>query len=211
MGPAAPHNWASRLRRFAAGRKDSHESCELCSAPVGEGHDHLVERTTRRIFCACPSCVLALGQSDRFSLIPPTSNALPDFRMGEAQWNALQIPIDVVFLFYSTPAQRVVAIYPGPAGPTESQLSLETWSQLVAANPLLAELRPDVEALLVNRAKGAREYYRVSIDRCYLLVGLIRSKWHGLSGGAEVWDAIRDFFDRLRDAPQRPLGDLVHG
>jgi hypothetical protein len=64
---------------------------------------------------------------------------------------------------------------------------------------------PDVEALLVNRVKGAREYYRVSIDRCFSLVGLIRQHWRGLSGGAEAWDAIDAFFDTLR------AGKAAHG
>jgi Family of unknown function (DUF5947) len=63
---------------------------------------------------------------------------------------------------------------------------------------VLRDLQPDVEALLVNRTKGCREYYRVPIDRCYLLVGLIRTHWRGLSGGSEAWDAIDGFFARLR-------------
>jgi hypothetical protein len=39
-----------------------------------------------------------------------------------------------------------------------------------------------------------RAYYLVSIDRCYELVGLIRSGWRGLSGGTEVWRTIDGFF-----------------
>ena len=77
-------------------------------------------------------------------------------------------------------------------------LSLEGWAQLVAANPLLGSMRQDVEALLVNRTHGGREYYLVPIDRCYALVGTIRRQWRGLSGGSEVWEAIGDFFTRLR-------------
>jgi hypothetical protein len=101
----------------------------------------------------------------------------------------------------STPTSATnnpVAFYPSPAGATESLLGLEAWAQLVADNPVLAELEPDVEALLVNRTKGYCEYYRVPIDRCYLLVGLIRTHWRGLSGGSEAWDAIDGFFARLR-------------
>ena len=65
----------------------------------------------------------------------------------------------------------------------------------MAANPVLAELEPDVEALLVNRARGAREHWLVPIDDCYALVGLIRTRWRGLSGGEEVWREIDAFFD----------------
>ena len=93
----------------------------------------------------------------------------------------------MVFLFHSTPPAGRSRSIPSPAGATESLLSLDAWSQLVANNPALTELEPDVEALLVNRTKGAREYYRCTIDRCYALVGLIRTHWRGLSGGTEVW------------------------
>ncbi len=68
----------------------------------------------------------------------------------------------------------------------------------MAANPGLETLRPDVEALLVNRTRGRREYFIVPIDRCYALVGTIRRQWRGLSGGSEVWEAVAGFFDRLR-------------
>jgi len=54
-------------------------------------------------------------------------------------------------------------------------LGLEAWSELAASNPVLNDLQPDVEALLVNRTRGAREYYRLPIDRCFSLAGLIRT------------------------------------
>ncbi len=134
---------------------------------------------------------------------------LDDFKLSDAEWDDFRIPIDLAFVFHSTPAQGPVAIYPGPAGATESHLGADAWLRLIAANPALADLNPDVEALLVNRMHGAREYYRVSIDRCYSLVGLIRTHWRGLSGGAEVWDAVQDYFRTLRDGVA--AGDTVHG
>ena len=60
-------------------------------------------------------------------------------------------------------------------GATESLLELDAWRELEAANPVLATLEPDVEALLVNRARGARRHWIVPIDDCYALVGLIRT------------------------------------
>lgn len=91
-----------------------------------------------------------------------------------------------------------MALYPGAAGAIQSQLSLDAWSELAAANPALTALQPDVEALLVNRTKGAREYYLAPIDCCYSLAGLIRTHWRGLSGGSVVWDEIDRYFARLR-------------
>jgi hypothetical protein len=78
-------------------------------------------------------------------------------------------------------------------------LPLEAWQELEQANPVLCELAPDVEALLVNRAGNARDYYRAPIDVCFKLVGLIRAHWHGLSGGTEVWREIARFFADLRE------------
>jgi hypothetical protein len=130
--------------------------------------------------------------------------------MTDAEWDALRLPIDMAFLFDSTPDGRPVALYPGPAGATESLLSLDAWGQLAASNPALADLEPDIEALLVNRLDGAREYYRVPIDCCFALVGLIRTRWGGLSGGADAWQAIRDFFAQLRN-PVTTRREWRHG
>ncbi len=109
----------------------------------------------------------------------------------------------MAFFFYSSPDGRVVAEYPSPAGAAESQLDLDTWSDLVAENPVLAEMEPDVEALLVNRLGATRgysahEYYLIPIDECYKLVWLIRSNWSGLSGGTELWKKLQAFFSDLK-------------
>jgi hypothetical protein len=103
----------------------------------------------------------------------------------------------MAFFLHSSPAERVMAYYPSPMGPTESQLDLAAWAELAAANPILRSLVPDVEALLVNRVRGARQHWIVPIDECYALVGLIRGRWRGLTGGAELWQEIAKHFDRL--------------
>lgn len=59
-------------------------------------------------------------------------------------------------------------------------------------------MESDVEAFLVNRIASPAEYFLVPIDECYRLTGLIRMHWRGLSGGAEVWNEIHQFFDQLR-------------
>jgi hypothetical protein len=92
----------------------------------------------------------------------------------------------------------MVALYPSPAGPTESLLTLDTWEEIVRANPILEQMEPDVEALLVNRVGPIREHFLAPIDECYKLVGLIRIHWRGLSGGTEVWREINSFFDQLK-------------
>jgi hypothetical protein len=90
-------------------------------------------------------------------------------------------------------------------GATESLLALEAWRELERANPVLASLQPDVEALLVDRALGARRQWIVPIDECFRLVGVIRTHWTGLTGGRDVWQEIGRFFDEL-DRRSRPVG-----
>jgi hypothetical protein len=119
--------------------------------------------------------------------------------MTDALWENLHLPINLAFFYFNSPAQRVVAMFPGPAGATESLLTLEAWKDLVDANPILSEFEPDVEALLVNRVGQTREYARVPIDECYKLVGLIRMHWRGLSGGSEVWQHIARYFNELKE------------
>jgi hypothetical protein len=119
------------------------------------------------------------------------------------------IPIGMAFFFHSSPAGKMIALYPSPAGATESLLDLESWSSIVQENPALAEMEPDTEALLVNRVKGERQYYIAPIDECYKLVGLIRASWRGLSGGTEVWEEIEKFFAELK-AKSSPVGEAKH-
>lgn len=191
------------LQRFARTRPPVpgvvDEFCELCAAPIAPRHSHLVEPDKGRMLCVCRACAMLLGhrEDDRFRAVPERGRILQDFRLSDAEWDKLGIPIGLAFFFHSTPQGRVLAFYPGAAGPTESLLELGAWSQLATDNPALAELLPDVEALLVNRIRGARSYYRAPIDRCYELAGLIRSHWRGVSGGADAWKAIDGFFAEL--------------
>ena len=196
-----PGNWVTNVQRFVRPREVAEERCELCSVPIATDHRHLVEPAKRRLLCVCRGCATLLGNrdDDRYRAVPEYARPLENFHMTDAEWDAFGIPIGLAFFVRSTPDKRIVAFYPGPAGPTESLLDLQAWVKLVADNPLLADLEPDSEALLVNRVRNAREYFQAPIDRCYALVGLIRTKWRGLSGGDEVWKAIDGFFAELRE------------
>jgi hypothetical protein len=103
----------------------------------------------------------------------------------------------MAFFFHSSAAGRVVAFYPSPMGATESRLELTAWQQLERTNPVLASLEHDVEALLVNRARGKHGAWIVPVDDCYRLVAVIRTRWRGFTGGKEVWEGIDRFFEEL--------------
>jgi hypothetical protein len=187
------------LRQFVRQRATV-ERCELCNAELAHEHQHLIDPASRKLVCCCDACAVLFseGEHKRYRRVPRRVKLLTDFQMTDVQWDSLLIPIGMAFFYHSTPLGKVVALDPGPAGATESLLDLKAWEDLVRDNPILARFEPDVEALLVNRVSNSRDYYRVPIDKCYELVGVIRTHWRGLSGGAEAWDAINAFFDELK-------------
>jgi uncharacterized protein DUF5947 len=188
------------LRRFIRSRSVPVERCDMCSAALGADHLHLVEPPTRRLICACQACAVLFSDasSTKYRRVPRRVRALSNFHMSDSQWEGLMIPINMAFFFQSSVANKVIVLYPSPAGATESLLDFDSWQEIVQANPYLQQMESDTEALLINRVQKASDYFIVPIDECYRLVGLIRTKWKGLSGGVEVWEAISDFFAELR-------------
>ncbi|GGM89156.1 hypothetical protein GCM10010106_40640 [Thermopolyspora flexuosa] len=182
------------------------ERCELCAAPVGDGHRHLLDRRDGVPRCACAACAVlfANASGNRYALIGDRRLYLPDFTLDDATWAALAVPVRVLFAYRDSAAGRAVARYPSPAGAVEAPLEPELWAGLERANPVLRELAPDVEALLVDRRKDtAHGHWIVPIDDCHRLVAVLRTRWKGLAGGPEVWAAVTAFFDELRERAQR--------
>jgi hypothetical protein len=177
------------------------EHCDLCDAVLSPRHRHLIDPVSRRLVCACQACSLLFRRTGdtKYKSVPQTVRMLENFRMTDGQWESLLIPIGLAFFVKSSIEARVLALYPSPAGSTESLLALDAWAGIVEENPVLAGMESDVEALLVNRLGQPAEYYLAPIDKCYELVGLIRSNWHGLSGGAEMWAKTSQFFADLRE------------
>jgi hypothetical protein len=195
-----PFTSLRQLARQAATNAEEH--CELCGEAIGAEHQHLLDVSTRELQCACRACALlfdrpaAAGGARR--LVPSRSRYLVDFDMSDAIWESLRIPVNMAFFTYNSAAERVLALYPGPMGPTESLLTFEDWTDLEDRNPILKGMQRDVEALLINRVRGQRDHFIVPIDECYKLVGIIRLHWRGLSGGREVWGEIDSFFATLK-------------
>lgn len=173
-------------------------TCELCPIGIGEDHRHLLNLDERRIVCVCETCWSMRSGDPEFR--PPGARVLwlEDFVMADETWAAFQIPIGLAFMLRSSVTGAVVAMYPSPAGATESELDLSAWDALRAANPVLDGLEPDAEALIVNRTADPPQYAIVPVDQCYRMVGLIKSRWEGITGGRGVDDAIAEFFDGVR-------------
>jgi len=187
------------LRKFVQ-KPPPVEICELCAARLSEEHQHLIDPQSRRILCACDPCAILFsgnGQT-QYRRVSRDVRYLDDFRLDDALWNSLMIPIELVFFYKSSVSGQVAALYPSPAGATESALDADFWEEIVDLNPVLGSMQADTEALLVNRVKHEREYYLAPIDECYRLTGLIRQHWSGFSGGSEVWEAISTYFAGLK-------------
>ncbi|MEU9165434.1 DUF5947 family protein [Streptomyces sp. NPDC048424] len=197
-GPRAPRG----LRRFAGPRPPRPETCELCGVIVpGESHRHLVETEKRTLLCACTPCALLFDRpgaaTGRLRAVPVRYLTDPGHRLDDGAWELLQIPVGVAFFFRNAALDRLVALYPSPAGATESELAPETWQTVLGAGRLAELLEPDVEALLLRRSEGRTECYLVPIDICYELVGRMRLLWQGFDGGAEARAALREFFAQV--------------
>ncbi len=175
------------------------ERCDLCHAPIPEDHRHLLHLQERRIVCACEPCWALRSGDAEYRPAGMRTVWLDEFACSEDMWGRFQIPIGLAFFMRSSVTDGVVAFYPSPAGATESELDLVAWEELVKRNPALAELDPDAEALIVNRLSEPHQHVIAPIDQCYALVGLIKSRWEGISGGDALNEAVPSFFAQLRE------------
>ena len=170
------------------------ERCEFCSVDIASSHRHVLDVEERTIMCACESCFVRASGEARYRPTGQRLVRLKDFSLTDELWAKFAIPVGLAFFFHSSAADAMIALYPSPLGATESQLDLAAWEELRAANPQIQRLEPDAEALLVNRDSDPARHVIVPIDRCYELVGLLKTKWEGISGGAEAERAIDEFF-----------------
>jgi hypothetical protein len=194
------------------------ERCEMCAEPITDDHPHVVDLESRALMCTCRGCYLLFTAEDaklRYRAVPDRYLSFPDITVDARQYDELEIPVGLAFLFNSSVLDRTVAFYPGPAGATESELPLEAWTRVVEANPQLSVLRADVEALLLRGTDRGSEFscYLVPIDACYALVGQLRRLWRGFDGGAEAHQAMDDFFAEVaaRSRPAPPITEADVG
>ena len=173
--------------------------CDLCGIGIAEDHRHLLELTERRMVCVCETCWSVRSGDPEFRPTGGRTVWLEDVVLPEDVWAAFEIPVGLAFLLESGGTGGMAALYPSPAGATESAIDPRAWERLVAANPVLQSLAPDAEALLVDRTSDPARLVIAPIDECYRLVGLIKRRWEGLSGGRAIEDALAEFFEALSD------------
>ncbi|MFR9673291.1 DUF5947 family protein [Streptomyces sp. TR06-5] len=185
------------VRRAGERRARASERCDLCSVPVLQEHRHLLDTERDEVLCACRPCSLLFvkeaASRGHFRLMPERR-----VRVEPVPTKALGVPVGLAY-FVPRRAGGVTAHYPSPAGPARWEIEAREWQDVVAGLPQLGTLEPEVEALLVNTARGREEHWIVPLDDCYRMVAVVRREWRGLSGGSRVWPEIDRFFAELRE------------
>jgi hypothetical protein len=177
------------------------ETCELCGHPLEPAHRHVRDLDRQALACACRACALLFTDhrpGARYQTMGYQVRTDPTWRIDGAAWARLQIPVRLAF-FFQDGAGRWQVVYPGAAGPVQSELDPEAWAVL-AQSRLVSRLHPRSEALLVFGPPGGEplETFLVPLDRCYALVGLLRGRWQGWTGGPALWNEVEAFFAELR-------------
>ena len=186
-----------QMRQMPEGPQPIEANCDLCGTSMPEDHRHLLQLEERSIVCVCESCWALRSGDAEFRPTGSRVRWLDDFELPADLWARFGIPIGLAFFLLSEGA--VSAFYPSPAGATESELDLGVWGDLVALNPVLDDIEPDAEALIVDRMSKPHRSAIVPTDQAYRLVGLVKANWQGISGGADVERAVAAFFDELRE------------
>lgn len=186
------------IRKARERRAEAYEHCEICGQLIGDRHRHLLDTEQGRVMCTCPPCSLLFNRSaasqGHYRLVPDRRLRVP-----AVSTKQLGVPVGLAY-FVRRDDGVVTAHYPSPAGATAWEVDADAWQQLIAECPPAGQLAAEVEALLVNTARGQRQHWIVPIDDCFRLVAIIRTRWQGLSGGSKVWPEVDRFFADLQSA-----------
>ena len=190
------------IDRAADHRATAVDRCGMCASPVSGQHRHVLDTRARAedaagLMCVCVPCTMLFGRdgagSGHYELVPERR-----IRLADVSAEPLRAPVGLAF-FVKQPDATVLAHYPSPMGTTRSEVAAADWAAVETGSPVLAGMRPRVEALLVWSTVGGarREQWILGIDECFRLAALVRRNWSGMSGGTALWRAVAGFFDEL--------------
>ena len=191
------------------------ERCEMCAEPITDEHPHVVDLESRALMCTCRGCYLLFTAEDaqlRYRAVPDRYLSFPDVTLDARQYDELEIPVGLAFLFNSSVLNRTVAFYPGPAGATESELPLEAWTRVVEANPSYRCCAPMSKRCCSGGLTGAASSPATWSQsmRVTPWSGQLRRLWRGFDGGTEAHQAMDDFFAEIA-ARSRPAPPITEG
>ena len=90
------------LRRISSTRPAAPvgERCEMCSEPIGDEHQHVVDVRSRAMMCTCRPCYLLFTDQHadlRYRAVPDRYLSFPGFTLARTDWEDLQIPVGLAF------------------------------------------------------------------------------------------------------------------
>ena len=186
----------ARVRAFAGTAPAAvAERCDFCGQALADEHAHVLDTQDARPRCACAACALLFPDTGpgRFRRSGASPQRLASPLCTDEQWTALGVPVGLAW-FFRDGAARLRLQYPGAAGPVEAPQSSAALAEAIEP---LRSLAPGVEAILVRRKAGASAAWRVPMDTCWHLSGLLRRHWRGFEGGAEVHAQLERLFKDL--------------
>ena len=157
----------SRLRSWPAPRtaeREAQEHCDLCSEPIPPEHRHLLDLETRELRCACrraACCSTARAPAAGTTPGPRPAAAAGRLRARRRAWEELRIPVDMAFFFHRARGRARRRLLPGADGRDRVAARAARLGGDRGRQPRARGMEPDVEALLVNRARGARDSWLV--------------------------------------------------
>lgn len=144
--------------------------CEVCGGEHPERHAHVADVDDRRLLCVCDACRLLLEGQERGRLraVPAgTTRHVLAVATAPDWWDALDLPVGLVFLLCSGSVGELVAAYPGPAGVIESD-------RPVADVPDEMWPAPDTEALVVLASGDRFDAWLAPVTVAYGIAGRLR-------------------------------------
>ena len=205
------------LRRITASRPTASvdERCDMCSTPVPGEHQHVVDLTSRSLMCTCRPCYLLFTDQQaelRYRAVPARYLSFPGFLLGQSDWDDLQIPVGLAFLFRNTRPGPGRGVLPGSRRSHRVRAVAGRLGPGAGRQPGSGHGAPGRGGAAGPRRRSRRRSdagqagftcHVVPIDACYELVGRMRRTWRGFDGGQEARAALDDFFAMV-DARSRP-------
>jgi hypothetical protein len=145
------------------------ERCDLCAEPLPATHQHLLDRRSEQLVCACRACALlfataharpgaaggsggtggtegaegASGTGGGYLPLPGRRVRLGGDRLGDPLWAALGVPVRLAFFVRAKDGpgaeSGVTAHCPSPLGTVRTPVDAASWAELGAAHPLLLD------------------------------------------------------------------------
>ena len=129
-GSRRPRDRAAAAAAAAPARRTPTSTATSAASRIPADHRHLLHLVERRILCACETLLALRGGDPDLRPTGTRTLWLDGLRAPRRGLGVVRDPDRArVLLRTRAPPARVVALYPSPAGATESELDLDAWAR----------------------------------------------------------------------------------